>query len=328
MVGAGDFPELCVGGVGVDGFGVANGNVAVDLAVDQENWNSCRLRGIFGGDSGHVEVVLPTRAEKRNLDQRAEDGASDPGAEAKRLSHAIVGDLAESGERRFYGYGAEVRVRVEGLEELRGTHGFGEGKDAARMIVRIWILHRRILRGEEVDPLMDVVALEKAVGGKRAAAHAVSASVGEQDGEMVAEEELCISCHAEAVVGETVEKKDGIAVRIVRTDKPRLEHYSIRRSDRDVFKLSVESAGGLAGVGDLGVSKRMAGRVKCAVGNEDAGDCAESEVESQRQEQAAGCAGSQQMRAWLIVRGWGGGGSVGGPKMGPRQQTPALRTAD
>lgn len=122
VVGAGDFPELRVGSAGVNGFGVANGNVAVDLAVDEKNWNSCRCDGVLGRKGRQVEVVLPTRAEERDFDQRAENCASDPRAEVKGLSHAIVGDLAKCGERRFDGDGAEVWVCVKGLEELRGAH--------------------------------------------------------------------------------------------------------------------------------------------------------------------------------------------------------------
>ena len=40
------------------------------------------------------------------------------------MSHAVVGDLAEIGERRFGGDRADLWVRVERLEELSGAHGF------------------------------------------------------------------------------------------------------------------------------------------------------------------------------------------------------------
>ena len=134
VVGAGNFPELCVGSTGVNGFGVADGNVAVDLAVDEKNRNSCRCDGVLGRKCRQVEVVLPTRSKKRDFDQRAENCSSDPRAEVKGLSHAIVGDLSERGERRFDGDGAEVWVRVEGLEKLRGAHRFGEGEDTAMTV--------------------------------------------------------------------------------------------------------------------------------------------------------------------------------------------------
>ncbi len=55
--------------------------------------------------------------------------------------------------------------------------------------------------GEEIEPLVNVVAFEKAVGGELASACAVGARVGEKDGESVSEEELRVSGHADAVVG-------------------------------------------------------------------------------------------------------------------------------
>lgn len=142
-------------------------------------------------------------------------------------------------------------------------------------------MHRRILDGEEIDPLVDVVLFEEAVGCERAAADAVSAGVGEEYGELVGEEELRVSDHADAVVAESVKKKDGVAVRVVRTDEPGLQRCSLWRRDGRVFEFCVESVGGLAGVGDLSVTERTTRRVKCAVRDEDAGDRAEGEVESQ-----------------------------------------------
>ena len=117
------------------------------------------------------------------------------------MSHTVVGDLAKIGEGRFGGYGAEVRMSVERLEELRGAHGFAEGVDAVRMILR-WLN----LGFEKVGPLVNIVAFEEAVGGESAVAHAVSAGVGEKDGESVGEEELGVSEHAETVVAEAVEE--------------------------------------------------------------------------------------------------------------------------
>lgn len=39
VIGGGDFPELCSGRVDMDQARVPDGNVAVDLAVNQKNWN-------------------------------------------------------------------------------------------------------------------------------------------------------------------------------------------------------------------------------------------------------------------------------------------------
>ena len=101
-------------------------------------------------------------------------------------------------------------MRVERLQELRRTHGFAEGEDAVGMIFPFLslalILAWRILRFQKIDPLMDVVALEQAVGGERAVARAVGTGVGEKDGESVGEEQLRVSGHADAVVAEAVQE--------------------------------------------------------------------------------------------------------------------------
>ena len=68
VVGGGDFPELGVWVAGVDAAGVADGDVAVGLAVDEEDWDGGRGYGIFGGDFLHVEVVLQAGAEEGDFD--------------------------------------------------------------------------------------------------------------------------------------------------------------------------------------------------------------------------------------------------------------------
>ena len=108
VVGVWYFPELHVRITGVDEAGVADGDVAVDLAVNEKDRNAGRRYGIFWRNIIHVQVVLPARAEKGGLDERTEDGASNPRAEVEGLSHAVVGDLTKIGEGGFGGYGAEV----------------------------------------------------------------------------------------------------------------------------------------------------------------------------------------------------------------------------
>ena len=180
------------------------GNVAVDLAVDEQNRDRGCGHGVFRGNIFHVEVVLQAGAKECDFDERAEDGASDPRTQVEGLSHAVVSDLTKIGEGRLGGYGAELWVGVERLEELCGSHGFGETEDAAGMILRF----------HEVEPLVDVVAFEQAVGGERAAADAMGAGVGKQNGESVGEKELRVSGHADAVVSEAVKEENGVAVRV------------------------------------------------------------------------------------------------------------------
>jgi hypothetical protein len=168
VFGAGDFPKLDFGIARMDLAGVADGDVAVELAVDYQNRDKGRDSGIFGRDLIHVEVVLQAGPQERNFHQRTEDGSSEPRAQMEGLAHAVVGDLAKIGEGRLGGNGTEVCMCVERLQELRGSHGFAEGKDAARVI----------LGGEEIEPLMDVVTLKQSVGGERSTAPAVSAGIG------------------------------------------------------------------------------------------------------------------------------------------------------
>ena len=185
------------------------------------------------------------------------------------LFHAVVGDLTKIGEGRFGGYGAEVRVRVERLEELRGTHGFAEAEGAARMILRL----------QEVEPLVNVVALEKSLGGERAAAGAVSAGVGEEHGESVGEEELGVSGHADAVVAKAVEENNGVSVWVMGAEGPGAKRDGVGRCDGDVGGIGVESLSGLADRGGFFVGEWAASRVESAVGDDDAPDYAEDEIQ-------------------------------------------------
>jgi hypothetical protein len=150
---------------------VAWGNVAVDLAVNQEDWNLGGAYCIFWRNVLHVQAVLPANVEKGEFDYRAEDGASEPGAEVKGLAHAVVGDLAETGEGRFCGDGTEARLVSERLQELGGSHRFSKSEDAMRVNSC----------GEKVETLVDVVSFEKAVGGKLTSACAVGSCVRKKD---------------------------------------------------------------------------------------------------------------------------------------------------
>jgi hypothetical protein len=93
---------------------------------------------------------------------------------------------------------------------LRGTHGFAEAVNAARVISG----------DDEREPLMDIVAFEKAIGGKFSATGTVGASVGEQDAEAAGQKQLGISCHAAAVVANAMEQDHGISVALARMKGP------------------------------------------------------------------------------------------------------------
>jgi hypothetical protein len=236
VIGVGDFPENCVAISRFYSAGMANRYVAVDLTVNQEDWDLCGCHGIFWRDLLHVEMVLGADVEESEFDYGAEEGASEPGAQVEGLAHAVIGDLSETGERRFGGYGAEVRFDGEGLQEFGSAHRFGESENATRMV----------LRGEEVEPLVNVIAFEEAVGGEWASACAVGAGVGEQNRESVSEEELRVSGHADAIVGEAVEEDYGVPVAAVRADFPGTEDDGVRGGDGNVFESGIEVVGDVA----------------------------------------------------------------------------------
>src|ERR1700758_1201309 len=194
------------------------------------------------------------------------------------LSHAVVSNLTKGGEGRFGCYSAEAWVGIERLEELRGPHGFGETEDAARMIVR----------DEEVEPLMDVVALEEAVGGELAATGAVGASVGKEHVESVRNEELGVTGHADAVIALAMEEYYGITVFVTRTNFPSAKSCAVGGGEGNVGKFGFERSSGLAKFGNLIFDERASGRMKRAVSEVDAADCAENQVKDDSEEEPAG----------------------------------------
>lgn len=128
----------------------------------------------------------------------------------KRLAHAVVCDFAKIGEGGLGDYGAQLGMRVERLQQLRGSHGFAKAKDALGVYGAI----------EEVQPLMNVVSFEDAVGGQLASAGTVCAGIGEKYGVPVCEKKVGISDHTEAIVAETVKHNRGVSACIVWLQKP------------------------------------------------------------------------------------------------------------
>jgi len=282
VIGVGNLPQDDAGVSGLDTARVANGNVAVIFSVDEEDGNGTGGHCFFGRDLLHVEFELPPSAKEGDLHERAKKGASEPRSKVEGLAHAVVGNLAKIGKRRFDGDGAEMRSGIERLQELRGSHRFPEAKDTAGMVPR----------GEPVEPLVNVVAFEQTVGGEGTAAPAMSAGVWEENGEAVSEQESCIAGHANAVVAEAVEEEHGVAIALAGPDDPGAEDNVILRCNGDVFDLGVE---GLAHCGFFFLGQGTARGVQGSVGYEDAADATEHEVQDKEQNrdqgQAAGSSG-------------------------------------
>ena len=123
---------------------------------------------------------------------------------------------------------------------------------------------------------MDIVSLEKTIGGKCASAFTVGAGVGEEHGESVGQEELGVSGHADAVVAEAVEEEDGISAGVVRVDGPGAEDDVVWGRDGVVAEIGVEGLRRLADCGDFIFGERAAGGMEGAVGQVDAAEGAES----------------------------------------------------
>ena len=77
---------------------MADWDVSVDLAVNQEDWDLRGCYGVLWRDMLHVEMVFRADEEESEFDYGAEESASEPRAEVKGLAHAVVGDLTEAGE--------------------------------------------------------------------------------------------------------------------------------------------------------------------------------------------------------------------------------------
>ena len=122
VVGVRDFPHWCPGIVRLDLAGVPDWNVAVNLAMDQEDWDFGGGNRILGRDRLHVEVVLPACTEKCDFDNRAKDNSSHPRAQMEGLPNAVVGDLTKIREGRLSDQGTEVSSALERLQELRSAH--------------------------------------------------------------------------------------------------------------------------------------------------------------------------------------------------------------
>ena len=236
VIGCGYFPQDCFAIARLNLVGMTNRDVAVDLSVDQKDWDLRGGDGVFWCDLLHVESALQADVEEGEFDYWAEKSSSEPGTEMEGLTHAIVGDLAESGERGFCGDGAESRLNRERLQEFCCAHGFAESEDAVRMV-----MHR-----EKIEPLMNVVALEKAIGRKFTSTAAVGTRVREEDGESVGKQELGVSRHANAIVALTVEEDYGVAVGGAGKDHPGIQRGGVCCGDGDIFEFGIEMVGNFA----------------------------------------------------------------------------------
>src|SRR2546425_11660396 len=135
VICVGHFPQSnsCV--IGCDPAGMANRDVAIISAVDQQNRHcSC---GYYPSRRKllQVQIVLPPGIAKCNLDNRTQRSPPQPRARAKKLPDAIIGNLTKARKGRLRCNSTEVRFGLQRLQQLRRTHGFRESEDATRMLI-------------------------------------------------------------------------------------------------------------------------------------------------------------------------------------------------
>lgn len=277
VVGVRDLPQNGSWISGGDALAVAERDIAVFDAVDEQDGNLGCGDGGFGGDPLEIEVVLPACIGKGNLDGRTENGSTEPWAGVEELAYPIIGDFVEVGERRFRDDRTETGFDGEGLQKLGSAHGFAEAENAGRVLV----VH------QPVEPQVDVVAFEEAVGGKLAVAGAVGAGVGHKDRVVVIEQVFCVARHACPVVGETVEEDDGNAVGMRWSEKPCSEGDVVGSAEGDVLQRGGVSMRQITGLSYVSGGQRATGRVERDFAKEDAGGEGEEQVGRQREEDGA-----------------------------------------
>ena len=97
----------------------------------------------------------------------------------------------------------------------------------------------------------------------------------------MSKQKSCVASHTNAVVCEAVEEEHGLAITLAGLNDPGAEQNVIWRCYGNVLDLGADRVEGLAHCGFLFVSQGTARRVQCSVGHENAGDCAEPEVQDQ-----------------------------------------------
>jgi len=181
---------------------MSNGNVAVCLAMNEENGYVCGGNGILRRDLLHLQSVLPAGSQKSNLYERAQDGAAKPRTEMERLSHPVICDLAKACKGRLGSDRTKVGAGCKRLQKLRSTHGFTKAIDAMGVVMIF----------QQIEPIVDVVSLQQAVRRQFAAARAVGSSIRQKDSEAMTCEQVRVSGHPDPVISEAMKKKDIIAV--------------------------------------------------------------------------------------------------------------------
>ncbi len=141
--------------------------------MDEENRYVCGGNGILRRNLLHLQSVFPAGSQKGNLYQWPQDGAAKPWTQMERLSHPVVGNLAKGRKGRFSRNRTKVGASFKRLQKLRGTHRFAKAVDAMRVVLIL----------QQIEPIANVVSLQKAISRQFATARAVGPRIWQKHGE-------------------------------------------------------------------------------------------------------------------------------------------------
>ena len=124
---------------------------------------------------------------------------------------------------------------------------------------------------------MNIVGFLHAIGGQFTAALAVAARIRKQDRVAMFQQQLSISCHAFAIVGNPMQQNYGIAVVLAWMDEPTFERYAVSGDDRHILQFSAEISSHGGGDGRL-MAQRKPMEFEARISDDDASQNRESKV--------------------------------------------------
>lgn len=124
---------------------------------------------------------------------------------------------------------------------------------------------------------MNIIGFLHAICSKFTAALTMAARIWQQNRVTVFQQQVSVSRHSFAIVGNSVQQNYGIAVVVTWMDKPALERHSVSRGDRHILQLSAEIS--LHGCRDgLLMAQRKAMQLKAEIGYDNAGQNGQNKI--------------------------------------------------
>jgi len=117
---------------------------------------------------------------------------------------------------------------------------------------------------------MNIVGLLHAIGGQFPAALAMPPRIRKQNRVAVFQQQMPVSRHAFAIVGNAVQQDYGIAVVVAGMDEPAFEHHAVSGGDCHILQLSAEISSDDCRNGLL-MAQREAMEFQAEIGDGDAG---------------------------------------------------------